>query len=136
MPSGGRGPDDYDADHDALILQPEACWYLNQFEDTIAIMSRPLSASIACVASLASASAFFTPQTSHVPTVQSRLTARTMRSSAQQTIMGVATTSASATLLTDDTTTTGGLAEIDDSNFRDVFDGEKAVLIDACAPVS
>ena len=59
-----------------------------------------------------------------------------MRSSAQRTIIGVATTSASATLLTDDTAATAGLAEIDDSNFRDVFDGEKAVLIDACAPVS
>ena len=59
-----------------------------------------------------------------------------MPSLAQQTIMGVATTSASATLITDDATVTSGLAEIDDSNFRDLFDGDKAVLIDACAPVS
>ena len=53
------------------------------------------------------------------------------------TIMGVAT-SASATLLTDTTAaaSTSGLADIDDNNFQELFGGEKAVLIDACAPVS
>lgn len=99
-------------------------------------MTRSLSTSIACAAavtSLASASAFVAPQTNHVPTSYSPVP----RAMPAHTLMGV-TTSASATLLTDASTSasTSGLVDIDDNNFQELFGGEKAVLIDACAPVS
>ena len=99
-------------------------------------MTRSLSTSIACAAaatSLASASAFVAPQTNHVPTSYSPVP----RAMPTNTIMGV-TTSASATLLTDMTAaaSSSGLVEIDDNNFQEFLGGDKAVLIDACAPVS
>ena len=99
-------------------------------------MTRSLSTSIACAAaatSLASASAFVAPQTNHVPTSYSPVP----RAMPTNTIMGV-TTSASATLLTDMTAAASSscLVDIDDNNFQELLGGEKAVLIDACAPVS
>ena len=117
---------------------PESRRYLNSFRRHTTRMTRSLSASIACAAaatSLASASAFVAPQISHVPTSYSPVP----RAMPDHTIMGVATSdSASATLLTDTTAaaSTSGLADIDDNNFQELFGGEKAVLIDACAPVS
>lgn len=115
--------------------------YLDPFRRYQNRMSRSLSISLACAAAAAGAShalAFVAPRTSHVPTLQSRPSSSAVpRTMPAHTIMGVAT-SASATLLTDMTTTasTSGLAEIDDGNFQELFGGEKAVLIDACAPVS
>lgn len=118
-------------------LEPlESRRYLNSFRRYTNRMTRSLSTSIACAAaatSLASASAFVAPQTNHVPTSYSPVP----RAMPARTFMGVAT-SASATLLTDMTAaaSSSGLVEIDDSNFQELFGGEKAVLIDACAPVS
>mmetsp|Transcript_17402 Transcript_17402/g.49812 ORF Transcript_17402/g.49812 Transcript_17402/m.49812 type:complete len:199 (-) Transcript_17402:69-665(-) len=85
-----------------------------------------LSSSAAFMASPQTSSALASTLQSRPDAVHGGFLARTMRRS--QTIM-VAT---SATTLMTDTST--GLAEIDDTNFRDLFGDEKAVLIDVCAP--
>jgi len=81
-------------------------------------------ASIAVATSLAPSSAFVAPQLQSRPFHHA--VARPMQRT--QTIMGVATPMADGC--------NNGLPEIDDTNFLDLLNGEKAVLLDACAPVS